>query len=389
MRLRVLIWIAALCPAAAAPADIFSPRDGIAVPHFAEETIVCVGENASTPARAAAELIAEKLRAAGGPENNLLTAEALNDDPVAAGTHHVVAVGTWLDNVVTRKCWGHWAMTRWQREMLERDQKASREGRPASMLSARTEKPDFRWQGDFSAFGFGHFFGSVGYVEPGRNPYCLALIPNGLAKAEDLGKADQFFVIKVTGTDAAGVARAARAFTDSGMLHGIVPLEGAELQGDWSPAALGAPQLAAPLPTWAPAADLPGDKPLRFLGWLQAHSLIYAGLAEASGIEPRLAWRLKYQLPRGFKDYMTFVTPRASDNEVLIAEMADPAAAREAVEGLKASVGKDWGPFTAAGGWQGYRSAEGHTFLHSGQFVLAESLPPGFDESLLRTLRKP
>ena len=333
-------------------------------------------------------MLADKVSDAGGPPECLVTAEALNDSSLAAGTHHIIAVGTWQDNVVLRKCWGHWAMTRWQREMLERDQQASRKGRPASMLTARADGPDWRWTGDFFAFGFGHFTGSVGYVEPGRNPYSLQLIANGIGKPDDLGKADQFFVIKVTGTDAVGVARAAKAFADTAMLHGLIPPPGAKLPADWSPDALGSAQFTPAPPSWAPAADIPGGKPLRYIGWLQGYSLLYSGFAEAAGVEPKLVWRLKYQTPGGFKDYMTFLTPRASDNEVLIAEMADEAAAQKAVDGLKASVGSGWQPFAPANGWQGFRSAEGDTFLHCGHFVLGESLPVGVDEALLKTLRK-
>ena len=391
--LLVIAAVAALSAGAGA-AGLFDPQPGVDLPPLAKSTVVCVGENAPAPEQEAARMLADKVSAAGGPAECLLTAEALNDTPLAAGTHHIIAVGTWLDNVVLRKCWGHWSMTRWQREMLKRDQRtrpratAAVAGRPASMLTARTDGPDWRWTGDFFAFGFGHFAGSVGCVEPSRNPYSLQLIANGIGKPDDLGKVDQFFVIKVTGTDAAGVARAAKALAETAMLHVLIPNAGAKLPANWSPGELGAGQFPSAPPSWAPTSDVPGNSSLRYVGWLQAHSLLYAGFAEAAGVEPKLVWRLKYQTPGGFKDYMSFLTPRASDNEVLIAEVADDAAAQKAVDGLKSSVGSGWQSFTAASGWQGFRSAEGDTFLHCGHFVLSESLPAGVDEALLKVLRK-
>lgn len=384
----------ALLPVLPAQAGLFDPRADVNVPAFVRQAVVCVGENAPSAEQQVAQYLAEKLRAAGAPENGapqtkLMTAEALNDDPVAAGTHHIIAVGTWLDNVVMRKTWGHWAMTPWQRAQLERDYQASREGRPASMLTTPDAGPDWRYTGDFFAFGFGHFTGSVGYVEPGRNPYALQLIPNELGpKPADMATTDQFFVIKITGTDPEGIARAGKAFAEGSLLHGVIPAAGVKLPADWRPDELGAPQFPTVPPAWASIADLPGEKPLRCLGWMQGYSLLYAGFTEASGVAPKRLWRIKYQTPAGIKDYPSFLTPRASGNELLIAEVADGESARKAVDGLRTSTGTNWQPF-AVQGWRGFRSAEGHTFVQQGVFVLGETLPPGFDEALLKTIKAP
>ena len=237
---------------------------------FPANTLVCVGDAAPRAEQDAAARIAAALRAGGGPTDNLRSAEALNRDPLAAGRHHLIAVGTWADNVVLRKCWGHWAMTAPQRAVYQREEETARAAFPADKLTP--EEAPWRWAGDLTVFATGQFTGSVGYLEPGRNFYALQLIANGLgSKPEELAKTDQYFVLKVTGTDADGVARAANALLERGQLYGVLPAEEVTVPADWSPGALGHPQFIAPLPAWAPAADVPGDAPGCCLIWPRFH----------------------------------------------------------------------------------------------------------------------
>jgi hypothetical protein len=384
----VLVLLLALPVLAGASLLDRSPLDAILpASAFPADTLVCVGDAAPQAEKDAAARIAAALRAAGGPADNLRSADALNRDPLAAGRHHLIAVGTWADNVVLRKCWGHWAMTAPQRETYRREEEATRAAFPPDKLTP-IEAP-WRWTGDLTVFATGQYTGSVGYLEPVRNFYALQLVANGLGpKPEEIAKTDQRFVLKVSGTDADGVARAAKAFLERGQLYGVLPAEDVAVPADWSPGALGRPQLTAPLPAWAPAADVPGEAPLRCLGWLQGTGLHYAGFREATGVAPRRLWRVKFAGSAGFKAYDDFLTPRASGHEVLIVETADPAAARAAVQGFSTALGGTWQPHTV-NGWNGARSADGVTVLASGSYVLAESLPPGPDLALLAILKTP
>ncbi len=351
-------------------------------------TVVCVGESASDAEKQAAEMIAERLHAAGDGGQVLFTAEQLNDEPLIAGRNHIISVGTWSNNVVTRKTWGHWAMPAARREFIRREAQQAREGHNPDLLLPVSDGPDWRWPGDFSVFGFGHFNGSVGYIETGRNFYTLHLVANELeGDPKDLESLNHRFIIRITGSDSAGVVRAARVYLHGRMLHGIVPPPGADaIPADWTPTALGREQLMTAPPAWAPTGPQEGDHPATYAGWLQGYALQYAGFAQAAGVEPQRIWRLKYILPGGFRQYQGFLTPRASDNEVLIAEMADADAAARAARGLRdAARGNDWREYRV-GKWNGWRSPEGYTFLAQGHFVVAESLPPEQDATILNTL---
>jgi len=76
---------------------------------LAPDAVVVVGASASPEERQIAQELSDKLRAAGGPSDNLVTDGEIHASLELAGYRHLIPIGTHDDNSVVAKCWGHFA----------------------------------------------------------------------------------------------------------------------------------------------------------------------------------------------------------------------------------------------------------------------------------------
>jgi len=325
-------------------AAVTEPAHADLLTAIAPDALVVVGDTPPPAEKAAADRLAAKLRAAGGPADNEVTASAINIDLEQAATHHLLVVGTELSNAVMAREPSHWVMNR------------------DLYYQTHPVYADYIPTHGFYAAGYGTFLkGDVGYVEWDRNPYWeyatnLGTVPQGdHPVAPDLPYRQ---IVRFYGNSPAGVSAAVDAFLDQHILTGAIAPGGA-LPGPFGLFSLDTAHYAPPksAPAWIPAADLQGtgDIALVFAGWHLADSMTYSGFAEASGVPAEAIWRAKYVTEKGwnYPKYLV-VDPahpmtrsplfeasldrRASDNEFLVARFASPDLAAKAAKGAMATL---------------------------------------------------
>ena len=321
----------------------------------AADFLVIFGHSAPEAERQAAARIAAAFRAAGGPADNLVDDNAALANIDRAITHHLVLVGTYTSNDVLHEQWGHRAIDRpaWATE-------------PAVPTDA--PRPPFYAGMPGSGFfvhGFGTFAKSTGYIESGRNDLCLVS-----AALEPAEKTPYRIRINVTGSDSAGVARAARVFLQAGLLGGVIPADDEQIPTEGDALLLARERYTYELPAFFPRKAL--------LGWTLPDATEYAGFLQASGQPARRIWRAKYVTDAGISGFDTGPDRRATANELFVAEMASAEAAAQAVDGLaKTLSGKPqemkFEP-VKLGAADVRRSGDFH-LAAAGSYVLMETLP--------------
>ncbi len=359
-------WLVILLFDPLARADIFLA--------LAKDAVVCYGEKAPTEERQAAIMLAEKFRAAGGPKDNLVTAETLKKDSARAALSHIIAVGTWSSNIISRECWGKIAVDPLQKAKVEH----------------LAKPPDY-----FSVGGFGRFTGAdVGYIEPDNNLYTLYLRSMGTLpkhRSEDKQHPEEFFVFKITGNGTAGVVRAAKAFAETNLLVGVLPSPSQKLDADWDAqpkdgvSRVGAPQITTSPPAFAPKGLLSaGNHSAGYLGWYQSNTVLYHAFAETTKQRAKRIWRIKYRTEEGFRKPASFLSanPHGPNrgNELFVAEMNDETSAKICIKAFQTIAEKqhpEQAKFTEVeiAGWKGIRATAGDAFLARGKFFVMSSLP--------------
>ena len=179
--------------------------------------------------------------------------------------------------------------------------------------------------GDFYIFGFGHFAGDIGYIESDRNPFLHSrFIPSAPYETE---------MVTITGSTPAGVALAAQAFINQGLVNGVVAAPG------WKRSA---PNLLQHDPL-DPAFTVPDWVPAQLGDWTkvavtQASEDEYRGVEQDTGVHPQEIWRIKYYqdgvwdgpgAKSAMVDYVNGLHRRAYGNTLWLARFssADEAAA--------------------------------------------------------------
>lgn len=326
-----------------ASADIFTA--------LAPDTLVVVGDQAPDAEKQAAQLLAARLVAAGGPKDNLVSASLINTDLEKAASHHLMVVGTEASNRVLERLGSHWVLNRdWYY--------ASRAPYEAYMPTT-----------GYYAAGYGTFPASeaVGYVEWDRNPYWhyatnLLLDPSlqpkkRLASSSGTDTLAYRQIIRITGNTPAGVVLAVNAVLNRHLLTGVVTQDNA-LPGPMGLFSIDTAHAAWPenAPAWIPTNDLhDGDLSLIFAGWHLADSMTYSGFEGASGQAALHIWRAKY-LTEKLWDYApqvvvdpafpmsrsplfeASISRRASANEFFVAELPSSTAAASARDALIATL---------------------------------------------------
>ena len=359
MKRRFLsIFVCGLVCAAAMPGHAAQPW----LSAVGDRTVVCCNPSAEPAVRQAAEKVLAELRQFRA-DAVLLDPDKLAIDYSTLGTNHVICVGQWADNQVLRMTWGYWATSKARREWAAKGDALAKE-----LLDLWDKDiPAQEWRGahEFFAFGYGQFDGpDVGYVQTVRNPCPILLRSLPGQKQYDAARTrvndrypynQMYFMIHLTGTGPAGVARAVDAFLNQGLLNGVLPGATKPLLDEWNLEGLGPKQLATDLPVWAPTTGLPEG--VHYLGQQMAGSHLYGGFGEASGQRPLRCWRLKYAVPGWFVLYDSYPTNRASGNELFIAEMADAKAAGAAANTLRDTMGSDETQETATWTFGGHNYA--------------------------------
>ena len=220
--------------------------------------VIAVASDAPPEVKAAADSIKAaagqqpllKAMAAGHEIQSIDSATLLSGHVEERAFNHVIVVGLPSDPLITDA---------WQREAKVED------------------------DGMF-IFGFGHFKGTIGYIESDRNPYMHS---STIAKAPY-----ETEFVTITGTNAAGVALAAKAFVQRGIINGVIGTA-----GNWSRPST---SLLDRDPV-APDAALP-DAPAKMgsapvIGVSQASEDEYRNVLADTGVEPTTIWRFKYLTP--------------------------------------------------------------------------------------------
>jgi len=318
----------------------------------ASDAVVVVGSDAAPAEVDIATEISERLRAAGGPSDNIVHDSDIHASLALAGYHHLILVGTRESNSVVAKCWSHFAAY-----------------------------PNAPWRGKlapadtFFVFGFGDFHGDdVGYVECDQNPYWREVIS---LKLPDPGFR---LLVKLTGSGPAGVLAAGRALLDRGLLGGVVAgaygwESGSEL---WS---LSPEEALSEPPEWLTKAGVQaGGHRIEYIGWQMTDSTIYAGLREL-GIQPIRVHRAKYVTEKGLSNFDAAFHRRASANELMAVLSAAP---DETAEKLRQALGDDGKWKTVTDGlWFGPEN----TYVGwLGDYVVVESFQEPWGELAMRAL---
>ena len=233
-----------------------------------------------------------KAMAAGNPPTAVSDSTALAaGKPSARAYCHLIVIGLPTDPLITAG---------WQREAKVSD-------------------------GDFYVFGYGHFAGDIGYIESDRNPFLHSrFIPTAPYETE---------MVTITGSTPTGVALAAQAFIDKGLVNGVVAAPG------WKRSA---PNLLQHDPL-DPAFTVPDWVPAQLNDWTkiavtQASEDECRGVEQDTGVHPQEIWRIKYYqdgvwygagAKSAMLDYVNGLHRRAYGNSLWIARFgsADEAAA--------------------------------------------------------------
>jgi hypothetical protein len=330
-----------------ASADIFTA--------LAPDALVIVGDQAPDLEVQAAQRLAARLVASGGPKDNVVLASVINTDLEKAASHHLLVVGTEASNRVLDRLGSHW--------VLNRD----------GYYAQRTPYESFMPTTGYQAAGYGTFPNnpgeSVGYVEWDRNPYwhyATNLAMDDAAAQAKTPVATQPAqlpyrqIIRITGNSPGGVVLAVNAVLDRHLLTGVVTAKDI-LPGSMGLFSIDTAHAAWPkmAPGWIPTSDVQeGALSLMFAGWHLADSMTYAGFEEASGQAAAHIWRGKY-LTEKLWDYAPSVvvdpafsmsrsplfeasiSRHASGNEFFVAELGSDQAATSARDGLIATLNKN------------------------------------------------
>jgi len=398
-----LVWIALgvfleCCAARAADA-----RGLISV--IARDAIVAVGDRATGPERQAADLIAHALRQAGGPENNLRSAEAIDrpDAVEETGRRHMIVVGTVASNPALRHYPGQW--------FLDRDAYYSGVyGGGYDPTQGQPRRPVRAWQPvtGFFVGGFGTFRSGgpdVGYLECDRSEYFMeARSRAGDAAKPAAARIPLRLMIRVTGSSPAGVLAAARAFVNNDLLCGVVTVRPLLINRyPWfraqkrSGLTVKSADLALDLPTEAPRGVLPGTegRSLAFLGWVMADAAQYDGFLQQTGVAAQRMWRVKYIPETGITNFLTSPHRMNTVYELLIVDLPPEQDRTVVLKALKATqpyslAGKTFAR-TPAGRFEDPSTrpiavASGTHVLWNGNRLYLESLPPDHEALLLDAL---
>jgi hypothetical protein len=372
---------------------------------IAPDAVVAVGDHASGAERQAAALIAQALRSAGGPADNLRSAEAI-DRPEAVeeiGRRHVIVVGTVASNPALRHYPGQW--------FLDRD--AYYAGVYAGgydPAQGQPRQPVRTWQPvtGFFVGGFGTFRSGgadVGYIECDRSEYFM----QARSRAGDAGKPAPAriplrLMVRVTGSSPAGVLAAARAFVNNDLLCGVVTVRPLLINRyPWFRAqkrtglALRSADLALDLPVEAPRGVIRGTqgRSLTYLGWVMADAAQYDGFLQQTGVAAARMWRVKYIPETGITNFLTSPHRMNTVYELLIVDLPLEQDRAAVLKALKATQ-----PFTLAGktfaqtpatrfedpGTRPIAVASGTHVLWNGNRLYLESLPPDHEALLLDAL---
>jgi hypothetical protein len=328
-----------------APADLLSS--------MASDTLVVVGDNAPDAEIQAAQSLAAKLVADGGPKDNVVQASVINADLEKAASHHLMVVGTEASNRVLERLESHWVLNRdWY-------------------YANRAPYESFMPTTGYYAAGYGTFpkdGGPVGYVEWDRNPYwhyATNLEMEAVSHASGTTPAPSNAlpyrqIVRITGNTSAGVVLAVHAVLDRNLLTGVVT-EKNVLPGAMSLFSIDTAHAAWPetAPSWIPRSDLhQREMGLMFAGWHLADSMTYAGFEEASGQPAVHIWRAKYLTEKLWDYPMTVaidpafpmsrsplfeasISRRSSANEFFVAELPSAEAASSARDALIATLNKN------------------------------------------------
>jgi hypothetical protein len=262
---------------------------------------IAVANNAPPEVKAAAEAIRSATAsnplltafAEGHPAEIDDSAALLEGPPQARAFSHLVLVGLPTDLLITAA---------WQRE--------------ARVIGG----------GDFYIFGFGHFSGDIGYIESDRNPFLHSRwIKTAPFETE---------VVTITGSTPAGVALAAQAFLNEGLINGVVGK-------GWQRTV---PNLLEHDPL-APGFSLPEWVPPQVGDWIrigvtQAAEDEYRGVLQDTDVAPLEIWRVKYYKPGvwdkpgaagAFDNYSFGLHRRAYGNSLWIARFSSPEEAAAAM----------------------------------------------------------
>lgn len=350
---------------------------------LAPNVLVVVGRGAPAQEQQAAQDIAAALRASGGPADNLVDDDAAFANLDRAATSHLILVGTFNSNEMLRQQWGHWAIDRaaFFKTPVAPDGRTQPgfylDGEGRDMGTPRT---------GFYVNSFGTFSGpATGYIESSRND--LSLVPSALA--ETVGTTPLKLCIKITGYGSAGVARAATIFLRTAVLGAVLPATDEALPENGDAFLLSKARYVRQLPAWIPRDQL--------LGWILPDAGDYAGFLQSSGQPAMQIWRAKY-LPAGeFTTFQELPHRRSSDDELFVAQMASPTAAKQAMDQMAATLSDAKVLYenkmnfvaTPVGGKPAWKDEkEGVHFVASGNFVLMETLPEPRGLQLLETTLK-
>ncbi len=390
---RAPVWSAfaglsmALAAAGGARADVLKA--------LAPDALVVVGRDAPAAERAAAERLAEALQKAGAGEGVLAGADGINTDIERAAKHHLLVVGTGRSNRVLQRFASHWA--------LDRDR----------FYAGR--KPYEPWMPTtgYVAAGYGEWpaGATVGFVEWVRNPYwhyATNLLEEwerhpprrrrGEPAPAEPPKLPYRQMVRLTGSNSAGVKLAVEALLERRLLTGAVTPDG-RMPGPMTLWAIDDAHHASPAeaPGWIPRTPMKrGSLSLTLAGWHLADAATYAGFRQVAGRGARRIWRAKYLTEVGWDWPMHVVADpahpmtrsplfnatmarRASDHELLVARMASPVDAVAAVKAVRANLSKrrehshaPWSEVrVGAVTWQ--RSRFGFHAAAAGAFVVFES----------------
>lgn len=357
MRMSCVRW---MCILAALGLSSIARAETPWIAAVGKETLVCVSRAADAQVRSAAQQVLAAVQTV-QPKATMQDPEQLAFDYDALGTHHVIVVGQWEDNLVMRMTWGYWASSK-----ARRDWQAKGDARARELMNLWEKYiPPQTWRDkhEFFAFGYGEFDGpDVGYIQTVRNPFPILLrtapgqtqYDTSRIRLNDHYPSNQmYFMVHLTGTGPAGVTKAVNAFLGTGLLNGVIPGAATSEITAWNLEGLGPKELATHMLPWFPTTGLP--KGIRYLGQQMPGSHLYGGFTEAAGQRPLRCWRLKYAEPSGFVFYDSYPTNRASGNELFIAEMSDAAAAGEAAKSVRSVIGRE---SAVTGTWQ----FGGHTY---------------------------
>jgi len=352
--MRIAVWAAACCVAGSAVGDdgLTAEGRGAFWKRLAPDALVVVGAKADPAEREAAGRLADHLRQAGGPVDNLIDDETANTNLERSAGKHLLVVGRPANNRVLARFDSHWT--------LDRDR-----------YYATSPTPPHKYMATSGYYAAGYLElpangPACGYIEWDRNPYWhyATNFLESVNRSEDALALPYRQVVRLTGNSAAGVAAVVDAFLNKGLLTGVIidpanwpkgdgtmwtlsRTEGLAWTGEWPPA-------------WRAAASAGGAREkvsLSWAGWQAVDAALYSGVTSQTGTRPLAMARAKFLTEQGWnvppylvKDpghpmtrsplFEASLARRASGNEFLLMRFADAAAARTAAGKLETALSR-------------------------------------------------